>query len=52
MGPDNLELPCVQPPHGRHGHVGHVGRGEHGGQDRTGTDRTKLTFELDFPGNL
>ena len=22
------------------------------GQDRTGQDRTKLTFKLDFPGNL
>ena len=57
MGPDNLELPCIQPPlpYGRHGHVGHVGqggRGEHGGQDRKGQDRIKLTFEVDFPGNL
>ena len=36
-------------------HVGHGGRGEHGGyggQDRTGHDRAKLTFKLDFPGNL
>ena len=47
-----------QLPHGCHGHVGHVGhvghggRGEHGGQDRTGQEQTKLTFELDFPGNL
>ena len=45
MGPDNLELPCIQPPlpNGGHGHVGHVGqggRGEHGGQDRKGQDRT------------
>ena len=46
--------------HGRHshgGHVGHGGRGEHGGQDSTGQDmtgedRTKLTFKLNFPGNL
>ena len=46
--------------HGGHGgHVGHVclvghgDRGEHGGhggQDRTGQDRIKLIFKLDFPG--
>ena len=67
MRSDNLQHPCVQPPtssynfqlphgchgHGGHGgHVGHGGRGEHGGQDRTGQEQTKLTFELDFPGNL
>ena len=42
--------------HGGHGgHVGHGGCGEHGGhsvQDRTGQDRTKLTFKLNFPGKL
>ena len=61
----NLELPHGRQGHqGRHGHgghddhgghgdhVSHGGRGELGGQDRTGQDRTKLTFKLDFLGNL
>ena len=58
----NLQLPHGRHGHGDHGgHVGHGGngvRGEHGGhgghggQDRRGEDRTKLTFKLDFPGNL
>ena len=65
MRSDNLQLPCVQPPtsswlrhgHGHHGgHVGHSGcggRGEHGDHDSCGgQDRTRLTFKLDFPGNL
>ena len=53
-------------PHGYHGlhshggHVGHGGHGEHGGhggetgRDGMGRDtgRDKLTFKLDFPGNL
>ena len=54
----------LQLPHGRHGHgnhgvhggcVGHGGRGGYGGhgrQDRIGQDMRKLTFRLDFPGNL
>ena len=33
-------------PHGRHGHV------SHGGPDGIGRDGTKLTFKLDFLGNL
>ena len=45
---------------GRGGHSGRSGDGVHGGhgvygQDRTGQDRigqAKLTFKLDFPGNL
>ena len=56
----NLQLPhgchghhCRQSheSHGEHG--GHGGHGEHsghGGQDRTGQDRIKLIFKLDFPG--
>ena len=48
----------LQLPHGRHGHGGHVGhggRGEHGGhggQHGPGLDRTKLTYNIDFPGKL
>ena len=52
----NFQLPHRRHGHcGHGGHVGHGGRGEHGGyggQDRTGHDRAKLTFKLDFPGNL
>ena len=52
----------LQLPHGCHGHHcrqsheshgEHGGHGEHsghGGQDRTGQDRIKLIFKLDFPG--
>ena len=56
MRSDNLQFSYVQPsassyhfqiPHGRHGHGG---RGGHCGKDGTGRD--KLTFKLDFPGNL
>ena len=57
---DNLQL-------GRHGHGGHGdhdghvdhdglgGCGEHGGhggQHGPGLDRTKLTYNIDFPGKL
>ena len=45
--------------HGGHcGHVGHGGRGGrgehggHGGQHGPGLDRTKLTYNIDFPGKL
>ena len=56
----NLQLPHGRPGHGGHGgRGGHVGQGGQGGvwvvrvvMDRTGQDRTKLTFKLDFPGNL
>ena len=39
------------PDGGHGGHVGHGGRSERGGhsvQDKTGQDRTKLTFKLDL----
>ena len=65
MRPDNLQLPCVQPPtssynfqlphgrnchHGCHGHVGHGGQGEHGGHGGYGgQERTKLSFKLEIP---
>ena len=65
MRSNNLQLPCVQPPissynfqlpQGRHrhhgGHVGHGSRGEFGGQNRTGQDRTKLMFKLEFPDKM
>ena len=65
MKSDNLQLPCVQPPtssynfqlpHGCHGHGGRGNQDRTGqdwtGLDRTGQDRTKLTFKLDFAGNL
>ena len=39
---------------GRYGHGGHGGHGdeERRGEEWRGPDRTKLTFKLDFPGNL
>ena len=66
MRSDNLQLPCVQPPTSswlRYGHGDNGDRGKHGGrggQDRTGrvgtgrdgTGRDKLTFKLNYPGNL
>ena len=54
---NNLQLHHGRHGHGHHGgHVGHSGcggRGEHGDHDSCGgQDRTRLTFKLDFPGNL
>ena len=61
MRPDNLQLPCVQPPtssynlqfphgcHGHGGHVGHVCHVGHGGRCVPGgQDRTRQNYHLTF----
>ena len=56
----SISLYNPQLPHGCHGHHGGHGHGYHGrhgqwpghGGKHGGQDRTKLTFKIDFPGNL